>query len=857
MARPDSAQLTGGGDISMAVLANDNDPDGDRVELAGLSLPGRGTLSLTPERRVVYTPAAGFVGADSFTYTIADAHGAKAEGVVRVDVERRNAPPVATPDSIATSGEAVTLDLLANDNDPDGDPLRLTALTLPVKGRIAVNPSGTVTYTPPQGFTGSDSFTYRVSDGTAEAETEVTVAVTAPEVPTYANGYRYRRRLVVPPQTDRAEVAANFVLLIREQGNWLRPAASGGRVQSELGHDLRFELEDGTKLDHELERYQPATGSLLAWVRIPSFGLSDQLRLFLYYGKPGLAASEANAAGVWRGYLAVYDARTGADRSGQGRALTPSNVAAGELIGEAGAYDGSAVASRADAGFLAGHAALTVQAVTTPDASMLSSNHGLLAQGPMDGTDAGAGLTLQYLQQSGSGTPNVIHFKLACSDGNAFVLSGANAQRAEPQLLHGVWRQGQTPALFLDGTRVEPSGESAARSSVTAMPVGGLYLGAGARDPATGGWKGLIDEIRIAATAFSAARIGSEASNLSVPQTLYGLGDEDQAGQSDQAPVAVPIRAATTAGASVDVDAAVAAYDPDGPGLPQIVAVGAPAHGVATVVGGRLRYTPIAGYVGADRVAYTLASGVKQSSSTVSVAVSAAAEPARPKYPAAPARMLRVPEDYGTVQEAYAAAAAGDHISLANGTYGGTMTFGRAIAAGNPVVVKSRSGLGASFGGRVVVTGTGLWFHQVTFSHDVASQGNEDNSATKVSGAGVRFTRCLWSGKHALWLDRTVHDIHVGWCSFTGKARDVRTVSHIKLDMPTAGNWQSINQGPHHIYIYRNFFFDNDDQTTPDGDRTQYLYFGDTKVGAGAFGHIPECYVEYNLIYSDGTGRGR
>jgi hypothetical protein len=147
---PDAASTVAGAPVTVDVLANDNDPDGDQVELAGLSLPGHGTLSLTPERHVVYTPAPGFVGSDSFTYTVADSRGAKADGVVHVDVERRNAPPVATPDSVASGGEPVTLDLLANDNDPDGDPLWLTALTLPAKGQIAVNPSGTVTYTPPR-----------------------------------------------------------------------------------------------------------------------------------------------------------------------------------------------------------------------------------------------------------------------------------------------------------------------------------------------------------------------------------------------------------------------------------------------------------------------------------------------------------------------------------------------------------------------------------------------------------------------------------------------------------------------------------------------------------------------------------
>ena len=122
----------------------------------------------------------------------------------------------------------------------------------------------------------------------------------------------------------------------------------------------------------------------------------------------------------------------------------------------------------------------------------------------MNGSDASAGLALQYLAPSADGTRNVIHFKVTCGDGAAFVISGADAQQAQRQLLHGVWRQGETAHLFLDGVELQPSSSSVARSGVTAMPAGGLYLGAGARDPATGGWSGLIDEVRFAATAFSA-----------------------------------------------------------------------------------------------------------------------------------------------------------------------------------------------------------------------------------------------------------------------------------------------------------------------------------------------------------------
>jgi hypothetical protein len=191
------------------------------------------------------------------------------------------------------------------------------------------------------------------------SEGEVTVSVTAPAVPTYANGYRYRRRIVVPAQTSAAETATDFVLLVRESGDWLKPATAGGRMQHPEAFDLRFELENGAKLDHELERYEPAVGSVLAWVRVPSWQLSGQLRLVLYYGKPGLTVTEANPASVWRGYLTVLDARTGVDRSGANRGLTPTGIGAGTLLGDAGRYTGTSVASRADASFLSGLTALT------------------------------------------------------------------------------------------------------------------------------------------------------------------------------------------------------------------------------------------------------------------------------------------------------------------------------------------------------------------------------------------------------------------------------------------------------------------------------------------------------------------
>ena len=90
-----------------------------------------------------------------------------------------NAAPTAADDSATTAVDAaVTLSVLANDSDPDsGDTLSITGITQGTNGTVVDNGNGTVTYTPDASYTGTDSFTYTISDGNGGSDT-ATVNVT-------------------------------------------------------------------------------------------------------------------------------------------------------------------------------------------------------------------------------------------------------------------------------------------------------------------------------------------------------------------------------------------------------------------------------------------------------------------------------------------------------------------------------------------------------------------------------------------------------------------------------------------------------------------------------------------------------
>ncbi|MDT5290504.1 MAG: hypothetical protein QOF88_5393, partial [Mycobacterium sp.] len=173
-------------------LGNDDDPDGDPADLYGdaFTPPEYGSLAVNDEGNLVYTPPPGFTGTDTFAYTITDGQDVSNEATVTITVGDV-APPAegnAVPgwDCFGTDVDSdltiTDTQLLANDFDPDGDPITVAITGTPEHGSLLVNGDGTYTYTPDDGYVGEDTFTYALNDGTADSliPGQVTINVGGP-----------------------------------------------------------------------------------------------------------------------------------------------------------------------------------------------------------------------------------------------------------------------------------------------------------------------------------------------------------------------------------------------------------------------------------------------------------------------------------------------------------------------------------------------------------------------------------------------------------------------------------------------------------------------------------------------------
>ena len=184
----DSATTAEDTAVTVNVLSNDSDIEGNSLTVTAVTQPAHGSTSFTATN-ATYTPAANYNGPDSFTYSISDGNGGTATATVSVTVTAVNDPPAATADSTTTAEDtAVTVNVLTNDSDLDGDSLTVTAVTQPTHGSATFT-STNATYTPAANYNGPDSFTYSISDGHGgTASATVSVTVTAVNDPPVAAG---------------------------------------------------------------------------------------------------------------------------------------------------------------------------------------------------------------------------------------------------------------------------------------------------------------------------------------------------------------------------------------------------------------------------------------------------------------------------------------------------------------------------------------------------------------------------------------------------------------------------------------------------------------------------------------------
>ncbi|MEM6646640.1 MAG: Ig-like domain-containing protein, partial [Bacteroidota bacterium] len=166
VAQDDTATTDEDTDVQIDVLANDVDVDGDALTITLVTAPTNGT-AVVAEQRIAYTPTPNFAGLDTFTYRITDPDGLSSEATVSIAVGTSADAPVAQDDTATTDEDtAVEIDVLANDTDPDGDALRIQSATTPTLGTVAIAADAqTLTYTPNLDVSGTDTFSYTVSDG--------------------------------------------------------------------------------------------------------------------------------------------------------------------------------------------------------------------------------------------------------------------------------------------------------------------------------------------------------------------------------------------------------------------------------------------------------------------------------------------------------------------------------------------------------------------------------------------------------------------------------------------------------------------------------------------------------------------
>jgi len=208
--------------VEPGILENDTDAGNDALSVVLVETPTNGGLLINPDGTFTYTPALDFNGPVTFTYVANDGMLNSNLAMVTITVLPVNSAPIAGSDVYTTTSEAALLisapGVLENDYDPESDALTAALVRDVTHGTLVLGSDGSLTYTPENGFSGIDGFTYQTSDGSSlSGEAGVTIHVVSGEqvqrvyLPLVVLKPGYRTRGSESPEHTEQGIAVSYL----------------------------------------------------------------------------------------------------------------------------------------------------------------------------------------------------------------------------------------------------------------------------------------------------------------------------------------------------------------------------------------------------------------------------------------------------------------------------------------------------------------------------------------------------------------------------------------------------------------------------------------------------------------------
>jgi uncharacterized delta-60 repeat protein len=166
-------------DSAKVIALSASDIDGDALSYSVITPPQHGSLGSVSGNSVTYTPALNYNGSDSFTYRTHDGTGSSNTATVSLTVTPVNDAPVASNQNNVPVTEDTDKEITLVATDVDSDPMTYLIVTPPTMGSLSVVSGNKVTYSPSEGYHGTDSFSFRANDGSLDsnvATVNITVA---------------------------------------------------------------------------------------------------------------------------------------------------------------------------------------------------------------------------------------------------------------------------------------------------------------------------------------------------------------------------------------------------------------------------------------------------------------------------------------------------------------------------------------------------------------------------------------------------------------------------------------------------------------------------------------------------------